>query len=254
MNLVSQDIVNVHLIRGRDRFSCSKEVTFGQLYLNMSIGTRSRQEDAIYFSEVVSDNIVYLAAADGLGGYEGGAEAARTCVDALHLSIKTQGSQFSVEKLAKFIRLEMRNNSTIMRNPDKPGGACMVIARVDVSAKTVVFYSMGDVQGLIVDMDGKSKHETNTDGKSVKKSVTRTLTPRLPGINFRVSDPMSLEPRDRVFCVTDVINKDLLLGESSDELTQTINEYTEEVESKSHLIKQMNKQVDNSSIVSFEIK
>jgi len=254
MNLALEDVVNVHLIRGRDKFSSSEETTFGQLYLNMSIGTRSRQEDAMYFSEIESENISYLAVADGLGGYNGGAEAARICVNSLHESIKKQGAFFSFEQLVKFIRLEMRNHPLIMQDPEKPGGACMIIAQVDSFSKTVVFYSMGDVQGLVVGRDGEPKFETNTDAELKNKSVTRTLTPRLPGINFRVSDPRLLQPGDRIVCLTDVYNKDLLLGESSDELTQTVTEYTQEVELKSDLIKKMKKQVDNSSIVSFELK
>jgi len=139
MNLSLQNILNVHSIRGRDSYHSYKEVKFGELYLNMSIGTRLRQEDAIYFSEIEGNGVVYLAVADGLGSYEGGAEAARICIDALHESINTQGVFFSKEKLAKFIRLEMRHNQSIMSTPNEPGGACMTIAKVDVNDQKVTF-------------------------------------------------------------------------------------------------------------------
>jgi len=113
---------------------------------------------------------------------------------------------------------------------------------------------MGDVQGMIVGSDGDSKFETNMDVTPFSKGITRALTPRLPGINFRVSGPIAIEAGDRVLCSSDGFSKQLLLSKSSKELPVAVNNYTNEVTRSHDLIKKMNREIDNSSVVSFELK
>jgi len=217
--------------------------------------------NSLYFFEHESKGIVFIAAVDGLGGYSGGAEAARICIEALNETILVHGVHFSSSQLAKYIRLKMRKNISIMQNPEKPGGACMTIAKVDVKNQYVTFSSIGDTEGIIVRKDGSLKFAMSVDVKPASKGVTRALSPRLAGIDFRESEPIKIDSGDRIFCFSDGINKKLFISDLAQNGFEAVDDYFLKIQLHLYSVRTKNVStfsenvdVDNSSIVAFKVK
>ena len=147
------------------------------------------------------------------------------------------------------MRMKMRENSTVMRNQKRSGGACMTIAQIDLNLNQVEFFSIGDTLGFVETYWSEKVFETKSDKKSNKSNgVTRAITSQLPGLEFNRSGVYQLSPGDRIHCMSDDVDK--VINYSDVESSKKISHYFEVIDNAKNL--GISNQ-DNISIVSFEL-
>lgn len=228
------------------------EIPEGTVAIYSHIGSHIRQEDTLYFGNAIANKTLFLAAADGLGRYNGGAQAAELCIEALHETLVKFNGVFEPCKLAKYIRLKMRKNPIIMYDQEFAGGACMVIARINLEANQVEFYSMGDTAGYVESAYGEIVFDIEVDKKTKDGGgVTKALTPQLPGLDFKFSGKYQLSPGDTIHCMSDGVDVERIIHDSKKiGFTRAISHYFELIERAKNLniLDQ-----DNASIVSFQM-
>lgn len=233
-------------------FKREGDIAAGQVAIYSHIGSHVRQEDALYFGDSVTNNTLILAAADGLGRYNGGAQAAELCVEALHETLMKFDGNFDPDKLAEYIRLKMRKNPIIMHDEAYAGGACMVIARINLDTNVVEFFSMGDTAGYVESSYGELAFEIEADKKTKTSSgVTKALSPQLPGLKFTYSGKYQLRPGDKVHCMTDGVEVERIIHDSNKiGFTHALSHYFELIERAKEIgiLDQ-----DNASIVSVQL-
>jgi hypothetical protein len=246
-----EEMLNAIFVRGHEYFHREGDFRNGQVSIYSHIGSRRAQEDALYFGDCISKNKIFFAAADGLGRYNGGAEAARVCIDALHETIVKFDGEIDPQKLPCYIRMKMRDHKTIMHDEKLAGGACMTIAEIDLERNQVEFYSMGDTLGFVENASGEIVFETQVDKKSSgSNGVTRALTPQLTGLNFHCSGKYQLSPGDKIHCMSDGVEVENIINDSDIRVSKKISHYFGLIDNAKNL-NILNQ--DNTSIVSFEL-
>jgi hypothetical protein len=252
MNNIEQHSLSAVAVYDKRNFTHLEDCAGGLVHLQTWIGSKPSQEDALYLYDSIL-GIVIIAVADGLGSHKGGKEAARICIEALHETIVTQGLSFDHQVLSRYIRLKMRKDPVIMADTEKPGGACMTIARIDTRAKQLDFYSIGDTQGLLLGKDNNVKFETTMDVKADSEGVTRAFSPSLNGLALSKSETLSIDSGDQIFCFTDGVEKESLMNAKSTNTSATISAMYKRKKAELKLKGQNKTNIDNTSIISLQI-
>ena len=187
--------------RDQDRTVKTFSTAMGKLTIGIWLGGKNKiqQQDAVFAAEDTNQNL-WIAVVDGLGGHPGGAEASQICCDVLKDEIES-GVIHVDYVLRNKMRIRMARDRTIMSDPRRTGGACIALVCINSTNQKLQAYSMGDVE-VCVQRDGENvvlANELDT-GERVNQ-VSKTISPLFKA-EFTYSEAR-LEKGDRVLMYSD---------------------------------------------------